>query len=340
MGGGQAGALSGGGAGAAVGEPWEGQGDGSRQGRRRQERRQGRPCWAADGAAEAGVRAGARYELKRRLDEGLKPEPGEPQEAWDRRVYRERAASGEPIGEYLRWLHGELQALPAYLLDRPSVWLEDESAASSATVERDLVPRVPSPPPPDATASDAYGGESADCGSGGLAVLGAEVQREREQRVAERERREAEDYNDGYERVMERAWHDEGRRSYFYGKPAAELSPDAVVPPEWEPRNALEAERQARRERLERLLADRAAAGRLPPPYRSEPRYAPMVGNPAGDEAFRTDRADWYARITGERIHELDVGEQQALCDVVARRFRAYGDGRPERACHEAMPLG
>ena len=113
-----------------------------------------------------------------------------------------------------------------------------------------------------------------------------------------------------------------------------------VVPPEWEPPNALEAERQARRERLERLLAGRAAAGTLPPPYRSDPRYAPMVDNAAGDEAFRTDRAGWYERITGERIHELDVGEQQALCDVVARRFRAYGDGRPERACHEAMHLG
>ena len=173
--------------------------------------------------------------------------PGEPQEPWDRRVYRECAASGEPIGEYLRLLHGEPQALPAYLLDpRPSAWLEDESVASGTTVERDLVPRVPSPPPPDATASDAYA-SAASRPTAALAgslcwLLGAQAQREREQRVGAREQREAEDYNDGYERVMERAWHDEGRRSYFYGRPAAELSPDAVVPPEWEPPNALEAE--------------------------------------------------------------------------------------------------
>ena len=181
-------------------------------------------------------------ERRRRLDvEGLKPEPGEPQEAWDRRVYRERAGSGETIGDYLEFMYGKPPPLPASLLDRPSAWLEDESAASSATVEREMVPRVPSPPAPDAAASDAYGGKSADCGSDVLAVLGVEAQREREQRVAERERREAEDDNDGYERVMERAWHDEGRRSFFYGKPAAELSPDAVVPPEWEPPNALEA---------------------------------------------------------------------------------------------------
>ena len=60
--------------------------------------------------------------------------------------------------------------------------------------------------------------------------------------------------------------------------------------------------------------------------------YTPVVGNPVGDEAFRCDRADWYERITGEHIHELDLQEQQALCDVVARRFRAYGDWASDRS--------
>ena len=92
-------------------------------------------------------------------------------------------------------------------------------------------------------------------------------------------------------------------------------------------------ELQARLERLERLLADRAYASTIPPPRRSDPPYTPVVGNPVGDEAFRCDRADWYERITDEHIHELDLSEQQALCDVVARRFRAYGDGACAQCC-------
>ena len=115
---------------------------------------------------------------------------------------------------------------------------------------------------------------------------------------------------------------------YFYGKPAADLPVEVRVPRGWEGPDLLAVERSARRGRLQRLLADRAYAATIPPPRRNDAKYAPMVGNPEGNEAFRADRAEWYARITGERIDDLSLSEQRELCDVLARPFRAYSDGR------------
>ena len=62
-------------------------------------------------------------ELRRRLEEGLTAAPGEPQAAWNRRVYCERVTLGVPVGEYLEFLHGKplpgsVGAVPAFLLDR------------------------------------------------------------------------------------------------------------------------------------------------------------------------------------------------------------------------------
>ena len=88
---------------------------------------------------------------------------------------------------------------------------------------------MPSLSPPAGVASDPYGSESADCGYDGIKVLDAELRCEREQRMAERERREDEDYNDGYEQMLERVLHNDGRRSYFYGRPAADLPVEACV---------------------------------------------------------------------------------------------------------------
>ena len=51
-----------------------------------------------------------------------------------------------------------------------------------------------------------------------------------------------------------------------------------------------------------------------------------------GDEAFRKDRAVWYEHVTGESLDGLPLIEQWARVDVIARRFRAYSDGRATRA--------
>ena len=64
-----------------------------------------------------------------------------------------------------------------------------------------------------------------------------------------------------------------------------------------------------------------------PPPYREQPRFGPR-GDAAGDELFRKERATWYEEFTGHSIASLDLQEQNELCDVIARRFRAYTDGR------------
>ena len=43
---------------------------------------------------------------------------------------------------------------------------------------------------------------------------------------------------------------------------------------------------------------------------------------------FREDREKWYERFTGRSIAGASLQEQNELCDVIARRFRAYTDGR------------
>ena len=57
-------------------------------------------------------------------------------------------------------------------------------------------------------------------------------------------------------------------------------------------------------------------------------RYGPVKDNAAGDEAFRADRVAWDERATGDSLDGRSLAEQRRLCDAIARRFRAYSDGR------------
>ena len=80
-----------------------------------------------------------------------------------------------------------------------------------------------------------------------------------------------------------------------------------------------QAEEQHARKERER------AAGR--PPYREQPRFGPR-GDAAGDELFRKEREVWYQAFTGRFMADVSLQEQNELCDAIARRFRAYTDGR------------
>ena len=70
----------------------------------------------------------------------------------------------------------------------------------------------------------------------------------------------------------------------------------------------------------------------IPPPRRDETRFGSLANNSDGDEAFRKDRAVWYEHVTGESLNGLPLTEQWERVDVIARRFRAYSDGRANRA--------
>ena len=87
-------------------------------------------------------------------------------------------------------------------------------------------------------------------------------------------------------------------------------------------------QRQAERDGTAQTARERAAG---PPPYREQAKYGPR-GDAAGDTLFRKDREDWYERFTGRCIVDATLQEQNELCDAIARRFRAYSDGRPGAA--------
>ena len=93
------------------------------------------------------------------------------------------------------------------------------------------------------------------------------------------------------------------------------------MPPGWEPHHTLEAYQREKNER-ERVKRMEHAGDR--PPHREAARYGPLADNAAGDEEFRADRA--AAWVSGSETQLL--GEQWQRCDAVARRFRAYTDGR------------
>ena len=80
----------------------------------------------------------------------------------------------------------------------------------------------------------------------------------------------------------------------------------------------------------ERRLERQRAAG--PPPRREHVKYG-LRGDAEGDERFRKDREVWYERFTGRSIAEVSLHEQNELCDVIARRFREYTDGRVWKEC-------
>ena len=90
-----------------------------------------------------------------------------------------------------------------------------------------------------------------------------------------------------------------------------------------QPRMHSEWEQQAEERRV-RKERERAAGQ---PPYREQPRYGPL-GDAAGNELFRQERAAWYETFTGRSIAGSTLQEQNELCDAIARRFRTYTDGR------------
>ena len=186
---------------------------------------------------------------------------------------------------------------------------------------------------------DMYGGGSADCGAIGL----EEWQRDQLQAVTAPPAAESSD--DRYEldpHELEREYINEehGRISVIHGRPWHEVPPQTTAHPHWldfvdrpweraeqeQERAEREQERREERERLERMTR-----ANLPPPHRDDARYAPLVSNAAGDEAFRKDRAVWYEHVTGESLDGLSVAEQWERVDAVARRFREYTDGRAPR---------
>ena len=119
--------------------------------------------------------------------------------------------------------------------------------------------------------------------------------------------------------------HEDGRRSIFYGKPAADLPPTAAVPRDWDEGDYLE---KLRLEREERRRLQRAARAGNPPPRRGDAKYGPQAGNPRGDDAFRDGRRAWYELVMEVSLEGIELSEQWRLCDALARRFRTYSDGR------------
>jgi hypothetical protein len=89
-------------------------------------------------------------------------------------------------------------------------------------------------------------------------------------------------------------------------------------------RRALELARSSLSPHEQRMQREQAAGL---PPRRDQIQYGER-GDPAGDQRFRADRESWYERFTGQSITTVSLQEQNELCDVIARRYRAYSDGR------------
>ena len=76
---------------------------------------------------------------------------------------------------------------------------------------------------------------------------------------------------------------------------------------------------------------ERMARDNIPPPCREDTRYGPRSNNQEGDARFHKDRAVWYENVTGDSLEGMCLTEQCERVDSIARRFRQYTDGRPER---------
>jgi hypothetical protein len=84
-----------------------------------------------------------------------------------------------------------------------------------------------------------------------------------------------------------------------------------------------ERERKARMKQRERDVQVRREQQAGPPPRREDEAYQHALG----DAHFRSDRACWYRAFTGKAL-EGSLAEQNLQFDAIARRFRAYSDGR------------
>ena len=91
-------------------------------------------------------------------------------------------------------------------------------------------------------------------------------------------------------------------------------------------RRALELSRSTLSPHELRMQREQAAG---PPPRREQVQYGER-GYLTGDHRFRVDRESWYERFTGQSIAAVSLHEQNELCDVIARRYRAYSDGRTD----------
>ena len=91
-------------------------------------------------------------------------------------------------------------------------------------------------------------------------------------------------------------------------------------------RRALELSRSTLSPHELRMQREQAAG---PPPRREQVQYGER-GDLTGDHRFRVDRESWYERFTGQSIAAVSLQEQNELCDVIARRYRAYSDGRTD----------
>ena len=68
-----------------------------------------------------------------------------------------------------------------------------------------------------------------------------------------------------------------------------------------------------------------------PPPFdEAPPRRGDYPQGSEGRASYHADRAEWYRNITGGQELEGILAEQNALFDRIARRYRAYSDGRAD----------
>jgi len=161
------------------------------------------------------------------------------------------------------------------------------------------------------------------------------------------------DDGSGFERDQERELARQGRIAVIHGRPWDTVPEGATIGSHWmdsascpgdggtvsRPWEYAERERQRQIEREQAERVERLAQSGVPPPHRDDSRYGPTAQNPAGDEAFRADRAVWYEQVTGQSLEGLSLTEQWEAVDVVARRFRHYSDGRPHKQAND-MPRG
>ena len=259
---------------------------------------------------------------------------------WQLREAKHRAQDGictvgrneldveEPFPRYRSFLPFTGNVLRAQEFFAASVWERDEAWLDDERLKlRPIEAMRPSQPPcmkcgnckcscvvePESDEDGRTGGYSVDCGYGGTETW------ERGHQTKELAGPQHPLDRDP-DTLTDLVLADDERRALFYQKPPGELPANVSAPPLFEPEDFLEVLRVEREARL--ACADDR------PPHRQDERYGPVKDNAAGDEAFRADRAAWYERATGDSLDGRSLAEQRRLCDAIARRFRAYSDGR------------
>ena len=263
----------------------------------------------------------------------------------------------EPILLYLyfRPFTGNVAKAAEFFAARPSqrdlVWLDNEREkvkGGPSGANRSSLPRCIECGHRDCQCElgDAAADESsADCHYDGRADHELLVRRERYDRIARallrkgrdgpiRVQRGSCDTLDRVELECECVLEEQGRVSQIHGRAWHTVPQGTTAPWHWlddavdRPHERMERERAQCEEREHRERLERMARANIPPPRREDERYGALADNAEGDEDFRTDRTVWYE---GESLEGLSLAEQRECVDVIARRFRAYNDGRPAR---------